>query len=56
MGKIIVVGSMNMDIVIKVPYIPAVGETILADEVVFSTEAKVQIRQLQRQDWAEMYT
>ncbi|NLX64237.1 MAG: ribokinase [Clostridiaceae bacterium] len=35
MGKIIVVGSINMDIVIKVPYIPAVGETILADEVSF---------------------
>lgn len=35
LGKIIVVGSMNMDIVIKVPYIPAVGETILADEVGF---------------------
>lgn len=30
MKKIVVVGSINMDVVIRVPHIPAVGETILA--------------------------
>lgn len=28
--KIVVVGSINMDVVIRVPHIPAVGETVLA--------------------------
>lgn len=31
--KIVVVGSLNMDIVIKVPHIPVPGETILSKEV-----------------------
>ena len=30
MKKIVVVGSINMDVVIRVPHIPVVGETILA--------------------------
>jgi len=30
MSKIVVVGSINMDVVIRVPHIPAEGETILA--------------------------
>lgn len=30
MKKIVVVGSINMDVVIRVPHIPAVGETVLA--------------------------
>ncbi len=30
MGKIVVLGSANMDIVYRVPHIPAVGETILS--------------------------
>lgn len=35
MKKIIVIGSSNIDIVISVPHIPAVGETILATSVDF---------------------
>lgn len=31
--QILVVGSINMDMVIKVPHIPAVGETILAKDI-----------------------
>lgn len=31
MGKILVVGSINMDIVVKTPRIPAVGETVLGE-------------------------
>ncbi|NLZ54215.1 MAG: ribokinase [Thermoanaerobacteraceae bacterium] len=30
MKKVVVVGSINMDVVIRVPHIPAVGETVLA--------------------------
>ncbi|EGD50001.1 ribokinase [Thermoanaerobacter ethanolicus JW 200] len=30
MEKIVVVGSINMDVVIRVPHIPVVGETVIA--------------------------
>ncbi|WZL74179.1 ribokinase [Clostridiaceae bacterium 35-E11] len=33
MKQILVVGSINMDMVIRVPHIPAVGETILAKDI-----------------------
>lgn len=33
MSKIIVVGSINMDIVLQVPHVPKVGETLFADQV-----------------------
>ncbi|HEY8362024.1 MAG TPA: ribokinase [Tissierellaceae bacterium] len=33
MGKILVVGSINMDIVIRVPHIPSIGETVIACEM-----------------------
>lgn len=33
MQSIVVVGSLNMDVVIKVPHIPKVGETILTDSI-----------------------
>ena len=33
MGKIVVAGSLNMDIVLRVPHIPAVGETIISTNV-----------------------
>lgn len=33
MKKILVIGSINMDMVIRVPHIPAVGETILAKDI-----------------------
>jgi len=31
MKKVLVIGSLNLDIVIQVHHIPAVGETILAE-------------------------
>ncbi len=34
MGKILVVGSLNMDFVVNVKYMPQCGETLLADELV----------------------
>ena len=40
MKKIIVVGSLNMDIVLKVPHIPAPGETILATNVSLAAGGK----------------
>lgn len=33
MADIVVVGSLNMDITVKVPHIPKIGETILATEI-----------------------
>ncbi|WP_231968720.1 hypothetical protein [Thermoanaerobacterium sp. RBIITD] len=30
MSKIMVVGSINMDIILKVAHIPSIGETIIA--------------------------
>lgn len=33
MSEIVVVGSLNMDTVVSVPYIPKIGETILATDV-----------------------
>ena len=33
MADIVVIGSLNMDVVISVPHIPVIGETILADGV-----------------------
>lgn len=33
MSDIVIVGSLNMDIVVSVPHIPKVGETILASEI-----------------------
>lgn len=35
MKKILVIGSLNMDCVIKTPHMPKSGETIMGDEVVF---------------------
>ncbi|AZK48052.1 ribokinase [Paenibacillus lentus] len=32
-GKILVIGSINMDLVLRVPYIPQVGETLLGSSV-----------------------
>ena len=31
MGKILVIGSLNIDMVMRVDHMPAVGETILCD-------------------------
>lgn len=40
MGKIVVVGSINMDICYRVAHIPAPGETIIASEVIKSPGGK----------------
>ena len=40
MKKILVVGSANMDLVVKVPYMPSVGETILGESFMQSLGGK----------------
>ena len=40
MGKIVVVGSINMDICYRVAHIPAPGETIIASDVIKSPGGK----------------
>ncbi|MHC4330079.1 MAG: PfkB family carbohydrate kinase, partial [Planctomycetota bacterium] len=38
--KIVVVGSSNMDLVVKSPRIPAVGETILGEDFIMTPGGK----------------
>ncbi len=40
MKKILVIGSLNMDVTLEVPHIPIVGETILADSVTHNRGGK----------------
>ena len=50
MNKVCVLGSMNMDLVVKVNDIPRVGETILSKSFEKIAGGKVQIKQLQLKD------
>lgn len=38
--KIVVIGSLNYDVILKVPHLPACGETLPADEAAFSAGGK----------------
>lgn len=40
MVKIVVVGSSNTDMVVRVPHIPALGETVLGGEFVMAAGGK----------------
>ena len=50
--KIIVIGSLNYDIVLKIPKLPEKGETLPANEAVFSAEEKGLIKRFRRRNWA----
>ena len=51
MKRILVVGSLNMDIVIETPCMPKAGETIAGKSI--AQVEKVPIKHLQQVNWAE---
>ena len=50
--KIIVIGSLNYDIILKLAKLPARGETLPADDVAFSAGGKGRTRLFRRQSSA----
>lgn len=51
MGKILVIGSLNIDMVMKVDHMPTAGETILCDGWKHVARvAKVRIKPVQPED------
>lgn len=53
MKRILVVGSLNMDIVIETPCMPKAGETIAGKSIAQIPGGKVPIKHLQQVNWAE---
>ena len=51
---ILVVGSLNMDMSISLDSIPAVGETVLGNDLFYRTGGKGATRHVQPEDWGEM--
>ena len=56
MGKVIVFGSLNMDISIEADKMPQQGETIGGKNLVTSQAERALIRQLLRLEWARTFT
>ena len=55
MSKIIVIGSMNMDLVAVAPRLPLAGETLMTRNSSISPVARGRTRPLPRQSWAAMW-
>lgn len=54
MKKVLVVGSLNMDMVLSVDHHPVPGETIIGDGILIIRVAKGPIRPMQLASWAAM--
>ncbi len=52
-GKILVVGSLNMDLVISAPRLPQTGETVLGGDSPPSREARAPTRPLPLPAWVQ---
>ena len=56
MGKVIVFGSLNMDISIEADKMPQQGETIGGKNLVTSQVERVPIKLLPQLEWVQMFT
>ncbi len=54
MKKIVVIGSLNMDVVIETPYMPKCGETIAGKNVNLVPGGKVRTKHMQLENLVEM--
>ena len=53
--NILVVGSSNIDMVIKTNHLPRPGETVLGGTFFMNPGGKVRIKQLPLRDWEEKF-